>query len=100
LKLRWSVRARQDLEAIADFIGRDDPLAARRWIGRLQVRARQAAALPMTGRIVPEWNDPRVREVLVRTYRVISLVQRSAVHVLTVVEGHRRLPPAEELDPT
>jgi toxin ParE1/3/4 len=100
LRLRWSERAREDLEAIADFIGQDDPLAARRWIARLQVRARQAAALPTTGRIVPEWNDPRVREVLVRTYRVIYLGQRGAVHVLTVVEGHRRLPPPDELDPS
>lgn len=90
--LRWSRRAERNLEAIAAFIAEDDPGAAEKWIDRLLERAELAAATPLAGRIVPEVGRPDVREVFVRTYRIIYRVESRGVFVLTVAEGHRRLP--------
>lgn len=46
--LRWSDRAKRDLDAIARYIStRDNRLAARRWIGQLRTRARAAARNPL-----------------------------------------------------
>ena len=92
MRLRWTARARKDLLEIAGYIARDDPAAARRWVERLRDRARRAAELPMSGRVVPEIGRPDIREVFVRNYRIVYRVLEVEVHVLTVFEGHRLLP--------
>jgi plasmid stabilization system protein ParE len=92
MKLLWSRRARNDLDSIASYIATDDPMAARRWIEQQRNRARKAAAVPGIGRQVPEYARDEIREVLLRTYRIIYLVARGRVVVLAVVEGHHLLP--------
>jgi addiction module RelE/StbE family toxin len=93
LKLRWSQRAQDDLVEIALFIAEDNPAAARAWVKRLRERARQAAASPLAGRYVAERRREHIREVLLRTYRIIYRVQGNEVLVLAVLEGHRLLRP-------
>ena len=99
MKLRWTARARRDLSAIGRYIARDDPVAARRWLERLRARARSAAKKPRVGRVVPELQREDLREVLLRTYRIVYRVREDAIHVLTVFEGHRLLREHDILDP-
>ena len=94
--LRGSHRAAQDLLDIGGYIAADDPIAARRWVDRLRAKASTAATVPMAGRRVPELRREDVREVFLRTYRIVYRVLDDSIVVLTVFEGHRRLPP---LDP-
>ena len=93
--LRWSRRATRDLVEIGDFIAADDPVAARRWVERLRARAALAAVAPLGGRRVPELDRDDVRETFLRTYRIVYRVLPKEVVVLTVSEGHRRLPPID-----
>ena len=92
MKLRWTRRAVGDLRQIRDYIARDDREAARRWVATLRARARKAARVPRAGRVVPELGREDVREVLEGSYRIVYRVVERAVHVLTVFEGHQRLP--------
>ncbi len=92
MKLRWSDHARRDLLAIGRYIARDNPGAARRWLEQLRERARLAAENPLAGRVVPELGREDVREVFLRSYRIVYVVGEDAVDVLTVFEGHRLLP--------
>ncbi len=92
MKLGWTRRARQDLIDIARYIERDKPEAARRWVARLRQHARGAADLPQSGRRVPEIARNDVREVFVRSYRIVYLIEAETVWILTVFEGHRLLP--------
>lgn len=87
--IEWTERALTDLRAIDDYIAVDNPLAAERWIGRLIAKAEGAARLPLAGRIVPEKAQADVREVFVRTYRIVYRVREGGIRVLTVFEGHR-----------
>lgn len=98
MKLRWSHRARSDLAQIADFIALDDPAAARRWAAGVQATARAAARRPHSGRAVPEWSRPDLRETLLRSYRIICAVRAREIWILTVTEGHRLLPSLADLD--
>jgi toxin ParE1/3/4 len=91
LRLRWSQRAQNDLVEIASFIARDDPAAARAWVRRLRERARLAATMPHGGRVVPEQRDDDIREVFVRSYRIIYRIAGNQTIILTVLEGHRLL---------
>jgi addiction module RelE/StbE family toxin len=93
LKLRWSQRAQDDLVEIALYIAEDNPAAARSWVKRLRERARKAAASPLAGRYVPERHREHIREVFLRSYRIIYRIQGSEILILTVLEGHRLLRP-------
>src|SRR5258708_37613232 len=88
----WTERAVVTLETIGDYIARDKPAAAERWVLGLMVVAERAAQMPFAGRRVPELGRDDVREVFKRTYRIVSRVTEERVEVLTVFEGHRRLP--------
>lgn len=70
-------------------MARDNPSRAREWVRRLRERARQAAARPRAGRIVPELQRPDIREVFLQTYRIVYRIRANAIDVLTVFEGHR-----------
>ena len=94
-KLRWTERSRRDLLEIGRFIARDKPDAARRWVTRLQRRARQAAEFPHAGRSVPELGREDVREIVEHGYRIVYRIVGREIHVLTVFESHRALRPAE-----
>ncbi len=91
--IEWTERAVADLRGIDDYIAADNPVAAERWIGRLIAKAEAAARLPMAGRVVPEKGQHDIREVLLRTYRIVYRVRESSILVLTVFEGHRLVPP-------
>ena len=84
-----SPEAADDLVAIAQYIAKDNAVAAQLWIERLVSKARQAARHPLAGRVVPEWRDPAIREVFLRTYRIVYEVQAKRIIVLTIFEGHR-----------
>jgi toxin ParE1/3/4 len=95
MKLRWTLHARRDLEEIGIYISRDSPAAARRWIERLRERARKAAQAPRAGRVVPEIERENVREVFLRSYRIVYRVGRDSIEIMTVFEGHRLLRPQD-----
>jgi plasmid stabilization system protein ParE len=87
----WTARSRDDLVDIFRFIARDNRTAAERWIARLIARAEVAGVAPLGGRVVPELRREDVREVFLRTYRIVYRVAGEDLRVLTVFEGHRRL---------
>jgi toxin ParE1/3/4 len=91
LEVEFSPEAEADLEDIALYIARDNPLAAEAWVQKLIVAAENAAMMPRAGRIVPEMEDPDIREVFLKTYRIVYRVEPKRIVVLTVFEGHRKL---------
>ncbi|KIG19004.1 Death on curing protein, Doc toxin [Enhygromyxa salina] len=91
--LVWTDRALDDLEEIDAYIAADDPIAAERWVEGLLAAAQRAGELPMSGRQVPELGREDVREIIKRSYRIVYRILEDRAQVLTVFEGHRRLPP-------
>lgn len=69
----------------------DKPAAALRWSFVLGAMAEQAAAMPLAGRRVPEFERDDIREVIKRGYRVVYQVSDAEVEILAVLEGHRQL---------
>lgn len=79
----------RDLEAIGAYIARDDPAAAARWIDKLVSTVARAASAPGSGRRVPELARDDVRELLLRSYRIVYRVTPARSEILTVSEGRR-----------
>jgi plasmid stabilization system protein ParE len=66
-----SPSARADLHAIVRYISFDAPDRALEFGRFLISRTRFLAGAPELGRIVPEFEDEFIREIIVRSYRVV-----------------------------
>ncbi len=89
LKVAWSPEAIEDVESIADYIGRDSEFYARAVATKIIEMGRSIESFPWAGRIVPELGDDKVRERLVYSYRVIYQVQERMILVVAVIHGRR-----------
>lgn len=92
MKVRWTSRARRDLREIGAYISHDNPNAANRWVARLWDRAEKIKDAPRAGRVVPEIQREDVREVFLKSYRIVYLLKVDEVRIITVIEGHRLFP--------
>lgn len=92
LRLEWTLRAREDLVSIADYIARDSPKAAELWVAKLVAAAESCVDTPGVGRRVPELKRADLLELIVGNYRLVFRATDRYVQVLTVFEGHRRFP--------
>ena len=70
--LLWTHQARSDLAAIRAFISQDSPHYASVIIAHLIAATDRLIPFPESGRAVPEFDDPLVREVVHRPYRIVS----------------------------
>ena len=80
----WSARALDRAGEIVDFIGRDRPRAAVEWLDGLEARLAALPRFPEQGRVVPEWYEPTVRELIYLRHRIIYEVHPEHVEVLTI----------------
>lgn len=88
-ELIWSAESLDDIDAIAGFIARDSRHHAQRVVEMLFELGDVIQAHPLAGRMVPELNDPNVRERFLYSYRVIYEVVPERVNVLAVLHGRR-----------
>jgi plasmid stabilization system protein ParE len=62
LRIAWSPRAVEDLEAIAQYIATDSPAYAAAVVKKIVRTARNFSRFPFAGRVVPELADKSIRE--------------------------------------
>ncbi len=77
-------------DAVA-YIARDSPPAAERLLVLALDAASSLDSLSGRGRIVPEFDQPSVRELFVQRYRLLYEVTPDEVHILAFLHGARDL---------
>ena len=89
MMIEWSPLALERAGEIAGYIALDKPSAAESWLDGLFELVERLDPHPMSGRVVPEVNIERIREVIYGAYRVIYRVdiQAQKISVLTVLRG-------------
>jgi len=87
----WSGRALADVESIADYISSDSPAYAKIVVKKIVKLTRQLARFPQSGREVPEFQDPSIRELLAYSYRIIYKVETEEIIIASVIHGKRDL---------
>jgi toxin ParE1/3/4 len=80
--------AEQDLDQIEEYIGRDNPVAALKYIQRLTDRFEQLAVYPGVGRARPEYGQG-VRSVAEDDYVIIYRPKEDTLQILRVMHGRR-----------
>ena len=90
MKVVWTETAIHQLQAIREYIDQTSPEYARRMVDRLTRRSKQIGAFPLSGRVVPEFENNQIREVREGSYRIIYYVKADQIDVLAVVHTSRQ----------
>ncbi len=91
-EVAWAETASDDLAEVAGYIAKGSEFYAAAVVRELIAAARSLDLFAQRGRVVPEYRDPSIRELLVRDYRLVYEVGESVVHVLRIIHGARPLP--------
>ena len=70
-KLIWSPAARDDLHDIIVFIARNNPERAMSFGYELISETDRLQEFPESGRVVPEYRNDGIREIVFRPYRIV-----------------------------
>ena len=84
MKIKWSLLAVERLTSIINFISEDKPIAASNLSTRIFSAVERLIDFPQSGRIVPELESSKYREILVKNYRIIFTIIENVVYILTI----------------
>ncbi len=87
----WTESALNDLDAIADTIALDNPVAARQLVQRVFQHVEQLAKHPRCGSKPQELRGWRYRQFVETPCRIFYRQNGSRVYILHVMRGERRL---------
>lgn len=87
--------AKQDMASVHDFIARDKPKAAAKWVRTFDRHVRSLRDYPMENEVIPEVVETQFsyRHVAWGNYRIIYSVEEDIVRVMRVFHAARLLRP-------
>lgn len=85
----WAPRAQAALDEAIEFVAQESPAGALRILEQALAAADSLASLSERGRIVPERNDPALREIFVFRYRLLYEVYPDLVRIVGFLHGAR-----------
>jgi len=91
-QLVWSPSALASLAETCEYIGRDSEYYAKLFAQRIFSAAEMLVLFPESGRVVPEYDRPDLRELLFQNYRIVYRIKGNQVQIAAVVHGARLLP--------
>lgn len=92
MRIIWAPLAVERAAEIAEYISRDNPTAAGKWIDTVFSKVERLKSFPESGRIVPEINSKDFRELIYGNYRIIYRIEKTQVSILTIRHGKQILP--------
>lgn len=94
-RIRWTIQAVQDIEAVCEFIARDAPRYSQIFANRILESTRRLKSFPLSGRIVPGIGKEDIREIILGNYRVIYCIRNKDVQILTIHHSARLIDPEQ-----
>ena len=92
VRLIWTDQAIADLGSIGDYIAKSSEKYAKLTVKNLFDRTNILKNYPLAGRIVPEKNDDKIRELIEGNYRIIyEVISADQIIILTVYHSARDL---------
>ena len=92
MQLIFSKQASLDLEEIEDHIAFDSKTYATAQIKKIIESIKRLQQFPNSGRMVPELEEPAVREIITGNYRVIYEIDGEIIHIQFIRHGKRDFP--------
>jgi len=91
MKIKWTKEALFNIQEIEDYISQDNPIAAINLTDIIISLVEDLVDFPKKGRVVPELSIDHIREVLHKNYRIVYLIKKNSIYILSVFEGHKLL---------
>jgi plasmid stabilization system protein ParE len=92
VRVRWTDIAVENLVDIGDYIGKDSIKYAKIVVKNLFESTGILKQQPRIGRIVPEFNNPNIRELIRGSYRIIyRIIDDKRIDIVTIHHSARLL---------
>lgn len=91
VKVTWTKLALKDLDSIHDFIAQDSEVYAKKFTEKLIARVQQLQEFPQSGRVVPEFDNTEIRELIEGNYRLVYKVSSMSVNIIRVHHASRKM---------
>lgn len=91
MRVHWTQNAVNHLTSIYEYISLNSHTYAKSMVDRITRRSEQLAAQPKSGRMVPEYYQDDIREVIEKPYRIIYRIKAEQIDVVAVVHAARLL---------
>ena len=88
-EIEWSSKAENDLNEIIDYIAQDSLEYALSFYEQVREKVENLIKFPRMGRIVPELDEPNIRELILRNYRIIYRILEKEVQIIRLFHGSR-----------
>ena len=89
--IEWSPTAENDLNEIIDYIAQDSLEYALSFYEQVREKVDNLNNFPKIGRKVPELEDPSIRELILRNYRLIYRIFGEKVQIVRIIHGSKIL---------
>lgn len=89
VRIAWTNQALNDIDSICEFIAKDSSHYARIFASKVFDSVERLKEFPTSGRVVPEMNDQKIREIIFGNHRISA----KEVEILTVHHSARLLNP-------
>lgn len=87
----WSIKAVEDVEAIASYIARDSPSYAAAVVQKVLEITSDLKENPTKGRLIPEIEESTIIEQFAYSYRLIYRIEGDTVTIAAFIHGKRLL---------
>lgn len=91
MKISFSKLSLSDLSEIKDYIKKDSLNYAKIFIQKIIDSIKILRDFPKIGRVVPEFKNENIREIFVKSYRIIYRIENETIFIVTVIHGARLL---------
>ena len=92
VKINWTPVSLEDLKNIFDYISEDSNRYAQITVNRIYLRVSSLKKQPYSGRIVPEFNDKNIREIIDGNYRIVhEIISDYQIDILRIFHSARIL---------
>jgi plasmid stabilization system protein ParE len=95
MEVIWTKQAIEMVNAFVNYIAQDNYSTAEQWALELMGKTDKLADHPRLGRIVPEYEEETLREIIVGNYRLPYRIKEDGIYIEAVWHV-RQIPPEKE----
>ena len=95
MEVIWTKQAIEMVNAFVNYIAQDNYTTAKQWALELMSKTDKLADHPRLGRIVPEYEEETLREIIVGNYRLPYRIKEDEIYIEAIWHV-RQIPPKKE----
>src|SRR6056297_2382558 len=89
VEIRWSLQAADELEEICVYFDNNSPHYAKLFAFKIIESIQKLKNFTKIGRIVTEIENPEIRELFYKSYRIIYRIQQDCIEIVSIFHGSR-----------